>query len=44
MLISALNFAIYETFTNHRIEIPYPQRDLRIRGGALEVTLPLRGE
>jgi len=44
MLISALNFAIYETFQNHRIEIPYPQRDLRIRGGTLELKTPSAGE
>lgn len=30
-LISTLNFAIYEKFKAHGIEIPYPQRDVRIR-------------
>ncbi len=33
LLISALNFAIYDTFNKHRIEIPYPQRDLHLRSG-----------
>jgi len=37
LLVSSLNFAIYEKFTEHGIEIPFPQRDLRIRGGRLEV-------
>lgn len=36
-LISMLNFAIYEEFRAHEIEIPFPQCDLRIRGGTLEV-------
>lgn len=30
-LISALNFAIYERFAAHGIQIPFPQRDLHIR-------------
>lgn len=30
-LISALNFAIYERFAVHGIQIPFPQRDLHIR-------------
>lgn len=30
-LFSALNFAIYETFQQHQIEIPFPQRDLHLR-------------
>lgn len=38
-LISALNFAIYEKFAEHGIEIPFPQRDLRIRGGSMGVVL-----
>jgi len=38
-LISALNFAIYEKFAEHGIEIPFPQRDLRIRGGSMGVIL-----
>ena len=30
-LFSAINFAIYEAFNEHQIEIPFPQRDLRLR-------------
>ncbi len=36
-LVSALNFAIYDKFTEHKIEFPFPQRDLHIRSGALEI-------
>jgi small-conductance mechanosensitive channel len=38
--ISDLNFAIYEKFNEHGIEIPFPQRDLHIRsvnGGGNEM-------
>jgi len=35
-LVSALNVAIYECFREHDIEIPFPQRDLHIRSGAVE--------
>jgi small-conductance mechanosensitive channel len=31
-LKSELNFAIWEVFKTHRIEIPFPQRDLHIHG------------
>lgn len=40
LLVSSLNFAIYERFAEHGIEIPFPQRDVHIRGGKLEVSLP----
>jgi len=36
LLISNLNFGILATFSQHGIEIPFPQRDLRIRGNNLE--------
>jgi small-conductance mechanosensitive channel len=36
-LISSLNFAIHDKFRQHEIEIPYPQMDLRIRSGTLDV-------
>jgi small-conductance mechanosensitive channel len=36
-LLSALNFAIYDKFAENGIEIPFPQRDVRVRGGTLEV-------
>ncbi len=36
-LLSALNFAIYDKFAEHQIQIPFPQRDLHIRSGVLEV-------
>ncbi len=35
-LISNLNFAIDEKFREHDIEIPYPQRDIHIRGSSRE--------
>lgn len=36
-LVSKLNFAIYEKFKQNGIEIPYPKRDIQVRGGTLEV-------
>jgi len=32
-LISDLNFAVHKKFQAHGIEMPYPQRDIHIRGG-----------
>jgi small-conductance mechanosensitive channel len=37
VLISSLNFGIIEKFRKHRIEIPFPQRDIHVRGGSLEL-------
>jgi small-conductance mechanosensitive channel len=42
--ISALNFAIFEKFKQHRIEIPFPQRDLRLRGDWRELSQLNSGE
>lgn len=39
-LVSALNFAIYEKFQEHGIEIPFPQRDLHIRSSVVELKKP----
>jgi small-conductance mechanosensitive channel len=36
-LISQLNFAIYERFGQEGIEFPFPQRDLHIKSGVLEL-------
>jgi small-conductance mechanosensitive channel len=36
-LTSLINFAIYEKFNAHGIEFPYPQRDVHIRSGRIEV-------
>src|SRR5438876_1245492 len=36
---SDLNFAIANKFKERQIEIPYPQRDLRLRGGSVQVQL-----
>ena len=38
-LASALNFAIYDRFRAHGIEIPFPQRDVTLKSGALTVRL-----
>ena len=34
---SKINYAIYDKFKEHEIEVPYPQRDIRIRSGAVEM-------
>jgi small-conductance mechanosensitive channel len=34
---SALNFAIYDKFKEHQIEIPYPQRDVHIRSSKIDL-------
>ena len=36
-LVSARNFAIFDKFAQHGIEIPFSQHDLHFRGGRLEV-------
>jgi len=38
-VISALNFAIYEQFQMHKIEMPFPQRDLHFRSGVVKVEI-----
>ncbi len=38
-LISDLNFAIYEAFLQHGIEIPYPKRDLYLRSGVVPIQI-----
>ena len=44
VLRSELNFAISKKFKDHGIEIPFPQRDLHIRSGALELKTARTGE
>ena len=39
-LISSLNFAIHDKFQQHQIEMPYPQLDVHVRGGTLELKQP----
>ncbi len=36
-ITSDLNFAIYAAFAEHEIQIPFPQRDLHLRSGVLQV-------
>lgn len=36
-LVSQLNFAIYERFQQEGIEFPFPQRDLHLKSGVLEL-------
>ncbi|MEO8204359.1 MAG: mechanosensitive ion channel domain-containing protein, partial [Betaproteobacteria bacterium] len=38
-LMSDLNFEIYAKFNEHKIEFPFPQRDLHVRSGSLDVRL-----
>jgi small-conductance mechanosensitive channel len=38
-LTSALNVAIYDKLREHEVEIPFPQRDLHMRSGTLNVRL-----
>jgi small-conductance mechanosensitive channel len=35
--ISQINFAIYDKFKEHQIEIPYPQRDVHIRSSTIDL-------
>ena len=42
--ISGINFAIDKKFRKHDIEIPFPQRDLHIRSGAVEMKKPMEAE
>ena len=37
LFVSILNLVIYRKFTENGIEIPYPRRDLHMRGGSLAV-------
>lgn len=44
VLRSELNYAICKKFKEHGIEIPFPQRDLHVRSGVVEVKMaPVRG-
>ena len=36
---SAINFAIYDKFKEQEIEVPYPQRDIHIRSGTIDLDL-----
>ncbi len=41
-LASELNFAIYDKLREHGVEFPFPQRDLHVRSGTLNVRLENR--
>ncbi len=40
---SAINYRIWRLFKEANIEIPFPQRDLHVRSGALDVSVPRAG-
>jgi small-conductance mechanosensitive channel len=40
VLRSELNYAISKKFKEHGVEIPFPQRDIHIRSGAIELKSP----
>lgn len=40
VLRSELNYAISKKFKEHNIEVPFPQRDLHLRSGTLEIKNP----
>jgi small-conductance mechanosensitive channel len=42
--ISTINFAIEKKLRENNIEIPFPQRDLHIRSGAVEIKNPVKAE
>ena len=42
--ISTINFAIEKKLRENNIEIPFPQRDLHIRSGAVEIKNPVEEE
>lgn len=35
--VSEINFAIHDKFKQHEIEVPYPQRDIHIRSGSIDL-------
>lgn len=37
VLISELNFLIHDKFRDYKIEVPFPQRDIHIRSGHVEL-------
>jgi small-conductance mechanosensitive channel len=42
--ISSINFAIEKKLRENNIEIPFPQRDLHIRSGSVEIKRPTEAE